>query len=184
MRGRTRFLSESTAPTWDRGMLVGSGRVGAVVWGGPDEHVVSLSHERFFLPVNPRTPPPSFAQVMPQVRAALLAHDTAAAAALVDEVSGSTDFAGMIWTDPLGPGAELALVVHGSGEATAYRRRRDLESGEVAVAWEQGGRPREIRVCAPRGGRCISLRVRAAEPSSVSLRLGVTGERTADIAGP
>lgn len=183
MRGRTRFLSESTAPTWDRGMLVGSGRVGAVVWGGPDEHVVSLSHERFFLPVNPRTPPPSFAQVMPQVRAALLAHDTAAAAALVDEVSGSTDFAGMIWTDPLGPGAELALVVHGSGEATAYRRRRDLESGEVAVAWEQGGRPREIRVCAPRGGRCISLRVRAAEPSSVSLRLGVTGERTADIAG-
>src|SRR5690606_34477934 len=97
MRDRTRFVSESTAPTWDRGMLVGSGRVGAVVWGGPDEHVVSLSHERFFLPVNLRTPPPSFAEVMPGVRAALLAHDADTAAVLVDGVSGSTGFAQMIW---------------------------------------------------------------------------------------
>lgn len=183
MRGRTRFVSESTAPNWDRGMLVGSGRVGAVVWGGPDEHVVSLSHERFFLPVNLRTPPPSFAEVMPGVRAALLAHDADTAAALVDGVSGSTDVAQMIWTDPLGPGAELALVVHGSGEATAYRRRRDLESGEAAVAWEQEGRPREIRVSAPRGGRRVGIRVRAAEPGTATLRLGMTGERAADIPG-
>ncbi|GAT74257.1 hypothetical protein MHM582_2759 [Microbacterium sp. HM58-2] len=185
MKGRERYVSESTAPTWDLGMIAGSGRVGAVLWGTPHEHVVSLAHERFFLPVNPRTAPPAFAEVMPQVRDALLAHDADAAAALVSEFSDSSGFAQMIWTDPLAPGAELRIVFGDEGdvETESYRRRRVLETGELSTSWTAGGCAHEIRITTPRGGRRAIIGLRSTAPRSVRVRLGVTDDRTAGIPG-
>jgi len=45
----TVFETATGAPTWEHGLVVGSGSVGAVVFGPADRQVVSLSHERFFL---------------------------------------------------------------------------------------------------------------------------------------
>ncbi|MCK2037459.1 glycoside hydrolase N-terminal domain-containing protein [Microbacterium sp. SSW1-49] len=194
MKSRSHFVSASTAPSWDLGMLVGSGRVGAVVWGSPDEHAISLTHERFFLPVNARTPPPRFVEAMPRIRTALLAHEAEKAAAIITETTGSADFSQMIWTDPLAPGAELRLVIDAPDEGGgaggpvgakpgAYRRHRNLATGEVIIAWQVDGIHRELRVSAPRGGRRVRIAVRSSAPATVRLRLGVTGDLTADIPG-
>ncbi|QDE35933.1 hypothetical protein FIV50_14715 [Microbacterium foliorum] len=185
MQDRTRFVSDSCAPTWDLGMLAGSGRVGAVLWGGPQEHVISLTHEHFFLPVNARTPPPLFAEAMPRVRAALLAHEADDAAAIVAETAGSADFSQMIWTDPLAPGAELRLTIDASGSAqvAAYRRRRDLTTGEITTVWREDGIRREVRLVVPRGARRARIAVRSGVPGEARLRLGVTDDRNADIPG-
>ena len=47
------FSSVSSAPTWESGLIVGSGRVGGLLFGAPGALTLSLSHERFFLPANP-----------------------------------------------------------------------------------------------------------------------------------
>lgn len=188
MKSRSRFVSASTAPTWDLGMLVGSGRVGAIVWGGPEEHVLTLTHERFFLPVNARTPPPLFAQAMPRVRTALLAHEAETAAAIITETTGSAGFSHMIWTDPLAPGAELRLTVDTPDaregvQRRSYRRHRNLATGEVTIAWQVDGIHQELRISAPRGGRRVRVGIRSTAPATVRLGLGMVRDQTADIPG-
>jgi alpha-L-fucosidase 2 len=123
------------ADSWDRGIVAGTGVVGAVVWGEPSRHVIAVSHESFFIPANSRRPAPDLAPSLPAIRRALDARDAAAAADLVAQRLRELhwDPEELIWTDPLGPIAQLVWST--DGEATDYRRVIPLDDGGVAVSW-------------------------------------------------
>lgn len=148
---RTAFHSTSTAPSWDLGMVVGSGAVGAVIYGDPTEHHVSLAHERYFLPANSRTPPPMLAPSMASARAALATGDAPAAAEIIDSAVRAAGFDDLIWTDPLAPCSVITWRPDGDPVTTGYRRDLDFVAGVATVSWPAGDGRTELRIKSPRG---------------------------------
>lgn len=108
------FVTATNAGTWEEGLIVGSGRVGAVAYGPADAITISFAHENYFLPVNPRPDAPDLAPVRRRLRDALLSGDAdTASAALSHGVRASGYGDDLIWTDPLGLCATLTIRTPG-----------------------------------------------------------------------
>ncbi|TDX77381.1 glycosyl hydrolase family 65 [Rathayibacter sp. PhB151] len=171
---RTDLLVTATAaPTWEEGLIVGSGRVGAVVHGPADALTVSLAHERYFLPVNARPAAPDLAGVRDELRSALLAGDAdAASEALLRGARSSGYDGGLIWTDPLGICATVSIRT--TGGVASSRRLIDPRLGEVAVEWTDldGGR-HAVRLLAPHGGESVRLCVESDRDGETVVELGL-----------
>ncbi|ROP49321.1 glycosyl hydrolase family 65 [Rathayibacter sp. PhB185] len=171
---RTDLLVTATAaPTWEEGLIVGSGRVGAVVHGPADALTVSLAHERYFLPVNARPAAPDLAGLREELRSALLAGDAdAASEALIRGARSSGYDGGLIWTDPLGICATVSIRT--AGGVASSRRLIDPRLGEVAVEWTDldGGR-HAVRLIAPHGGESVRLCVESDRDGESVVELGL-----------
>ncbi|MGP4113695.1 glycosyl hydrolase family 95 catalytic domain-containing protein [Streptomyces sp. 4N509B] len=165
------------APGWEHGVITGSGRVGAVVFGPPGRQSVSIAHERFFLPANPTPPAPFLAPVVATMRELVLAGDGEEAGRLMTEAARESGFdGGLVWTDPLGMCATLTVSTPGGG---AMRRRVDLEHGEVAVEWsdDRGGRI-VLRAVAPRGTETVWVAVESERDLVAEVEVGLSEEST------
>lgn len=174
-RSRRGFVSTSPATRWDAGLLVGSGRVGAVLWGDPAEHRISIAHERFFLPTNPRPLPPDLVGARHAARRALLAGDPEAAATLIDDAS-RTGSGELVWTDPLAPCAALTIRVEGASSRVAdYERSVDFDLGIARVTWRAGVEKVQIETRSPRGSQRVEVAVRARPGRRIDARLLTTG---------
>lgn len=169
----TVFTTTTDALTWEEGLIVGSGRVGAVVHGPADALIVSLAHERWFLPVNPRPDAPDLASVREELQRALLAGDAdTASAALARGARESGYDDGLIWTDPLGICATVALRTPGG--VAEVRRTIDPLLGEVAVDWtDLAGRRHAVRLLAPHGGERVHVRIDSDAASETTIELGL-----------
>ncbi|AZZ53035.1 hypothetical protein C1I64_13975 [Rathayibacter festucae DSM 15932] len=171
---RTDLLVTATAaPTWEEGLIVGSGRVGAVVHGPADALTVSLAHERYFLPVNARPAAPDLAGVREELRSALLAGDAEAASEALTRGARSSGYdGGLIWTDPLGICATVSIRT--AGGVASSRRLIDPLLGEVAVEWTDldGGR-HAVRLIAPHGGESVRLSVESDRDGESVVELGL-----------
>ena len=170
------FTSVSSAPTWEQGLIVGSGRVGALVFGVPGAITVSLSHERFFLPANPTPQAPDMTGALADIRQAILAGDGELAADLMMDAAKPQGFDKLIWTNPLAICATLTIRSSATG-AEPVRRSIDLEHGEVGIEWDDpvGGRV-TLRALAPRDTETVALALEAERPVALELELGVTRE--------
>jgi hypothetical protein len=136
---RTGFWSSSTASDWEHGLIAGTGSLGAVLSGTPERHVVHVCHEEFFLPVNSAIPAPRVGSAIGEVRSAVLAGDTDAAAEITARIAREDGYDGqMIWTDPFAPVAALAWSPEGLQSASTYRRTGDFTSGRIGVEWSSG----------------------------------------------
>jgi alpha-L-fucosidase 2 len=169
----TVFETATGAPTWEHGLVVGSGSVGAVLFGPADRQVVSLSHERFFVPINPRPAAPDVAPVLDELRRAVLAGDTARASRLMTQAAQASGYAeGLIWTDPLGICA--TLVITSSGGSVQARRAVDLLHGEVSVRWrDRAGGRNALRMLAPRGEQTVWIGLESELGMQTGLELGL-----------
>jgi hypothetical protein len=128
--------STTAAKTWDEGILAGTGTVGAIVYGTPERHTLVLAHERFFVPANSRQPAPQLASALPQVREALAAGKEDIAADIVEDALRGQDWDPdtLVWTDPLGPIAQVEWSPEVEGWSD-YRREISLTSGNISVSW-------------------------------------------------
>ncbi|YCH09047.1 glycosyl hydrolase family 95 catalytic domain-containing protein [Arthrobacter sp. alpha11c] len=167
------FVTATNAPTWEEGLIVGSGRVGAVAYGPADAITISLAHENYFLPVNPRPDAPDLAPVRGRLRDALLSGDAdTASSTLSDGVRASGYGDGLIWTDPLGLCA--TLTIRTPGGVSESQRTIDPLLGEVAIEWTdlEGGR-HALRLIAPHGSESVLLALEADCQSTSILELGL-----------
>ncbi|WP_277621590.1 glycosyl hydrolase family 95 catalytic domain-containing protein [Clavibacter michiganensis] len=178
------FTTATAAPTWEEGIVVGSGRVGAVAHGPADAITVSLAHERWFPPVNPRPHAPDLRPRLDAIRRALLAGDPDTASA--ELMAGARDSGygdDLVWTDPLGICA--TLVIRTAGGVADMRRTMDPAGGESAIAWTDlaGGR-HALRLIAPRDGTACWLALESDRESETVVELGLgAGDATALVTG-
>jgi alpha-L-fucosidase 2 len=167
------------APTWEDGVITGSGRVGAIVFGPPGHQSISIAHERFFLPANPTPRAPLLVPVLETLRELILGGESERAARLMMEAAEESGFDdGLIWTDPLGMCATLTVSTPGAGGAS--RRFIDLEHGEVAVEWSdpRGGRV-VLRAVAPRGEETVWVAVESELDLVAEIGLGLSSDSAA-----
>ncbi|UVJ41292.1 glycosyl hydrolase family 95 catalytic domain-containing protein [Arthrobacter sp. CJ23] len=167
------FVTATEAPSWEEGLIVGSGRVGAVAYGPADAITISLAHERYFLPVNPRPDAPDLAPVRERLRDALLSGDADVAGAALSEGARASGYGdGLIWTDPLGLCA--TLTIRTPGGVAELRRTIDPLLGEVAVEWTDLELGRHaLRLIAPHGGESVVLALESESESTSIVELGL-----------
>ncbi|MFT2690316.1 glycosyl hydrolase family 95 catalytic domain-containing protein [Clavibacter zhangzhiyongii] len=169
------FTTDTAAPTWEEGVIVGSGRIGAVAHGPADAITVSLAHERWFPPVNPRPAAPDLRPRIDAIRGALLAGDADAASAELTAGARDSGYGdGLVWTDPLGICATLLIRTPGGVGADGMRRTIDPAGGEVAIAWadRDGGR-HAVRLVAPRDGAACWIALESDRATDVEVALGL-----------
>jgi len=167
-----RFTTQTAAPTWEDGLVAGSGRVGALVHGAPDRLLVSLAHERFFLPANPRPPAPNLSHALTRMRTRLLHADSEGAAELLDDAARQNGYDGLIWTDPLGMCARLAVMTPGG--VADFSRTIDLATGVVSIDWtDQREATHRVQMLAPRGTDSVWISLECSTQSETRLRLAL-----------
>src|SRR5690242_5512065 len=87
---------------WEAALITGNGRQGALCYDAAGRVLITLSHERLFLPVDGPLDPPHTAGILPELRAALLdgryreAADRVVALAVADEPG----YERLRWIDP------------------------------------------------------------------------------------
>lgn len=181
--GEAPFESLTAAPRWEDGLIAGSGTVGAVLFGGPEEQTISLSHEKFFLPANRTPEAPDLSTAVGSIREAVSCGDSELATQRMVMAAKSSDFErGLVWTNPLGMCSTLLVKTSGSREGS-MQRLVDLEHGEVATQWRdvRDGTVR-VSVIAPRGSETVWVSIEADHELSVRIDLGLSFEAASSAA--
>jgi alpha-L-fucosidase 2 len=118
------------AAAWADAFLAGNGRHGALVFGQPRDETVIVTHHRLVRPNGTAgQPPPRLAGRLAEVRALLLAGESAAA---LDRLCAG-------WPEhppqPFHPAFAVRLALPGLGPVTGYRRAVDFADGLASAEW-------------------------------------------------
>ncbi|MBG0820838.1 glycoside hydrolase N-terminal domain-containing protein [Planomonospora sp. ID91781] len=150
-------VSSAATGDWERALITGNGRQGALVYGEPGEFRVTLSHERLFLPVTEPLPPPHTARVLSELHALLYGGRPREAAERVAGLAAEEHpgYAETRWIDPLVPAATLAFSTRAPG---GVRRTCDFTTG--LVTQEHG--PARQEVFASRPADVVAVRLSGA----------------------
>ena len=172
--------TRTAAPTWEDGLIAGSGRVGAIVFGASSTQTVSLAHERSFLPLNPRPAAPLLAPSLAAIQERVLAGDGEGAGRLMAAAAEVSGFErDLVWTDPLGICATLDIDLPADGGPT--RRRIDPAGGTVSLHWDDDDLA--MHLVAPRDHEEVWIAIECGRDAEARLRLGLAGA-DATPAGP
>ncbi len=118
------------AAAWPDAFLAGNGRHGALAFGQPGDETVIVTHHRLVQPNGTAgQPPPLLAGRLAEVRALLLAGESAAA---LDRLCAG-------WPEhppqPFHPAFAVRSALPGLGPVTGYRRTVDFAAGLVSAEW-------------------------------------------------
>ncbi len=174
--GEFRLWYRQPANKWLEALPLGNGRLGAMLWGGPQRERVDLNIDTLWSG-GPRTArPEDSAGVLAALRAAVLerrAYAEADALALGLQSSFNEAY------QPLG---YLIADFADSGEVQGYERSLDMRDGIASVRYEVGGcvYEREALACGPDGAFVIHLRALGSGKLNVTLELGSPHPSTRD----
>ncbi|MCP2245980.1 glycoside hydrolase family 95 protein [Lentzea aerocolonigenes] len=165
------------ASVWEEALPLGTGRLGAMAFGGVDTELVQLNDDRLWSgePLPPADGDPA---VVARARQLALAGDPVGAEALLKTVQGP-DTARYL------PLADLRLDVRTSGARTGYRRALDLRTGVYSVTYRAGEADVLREAVCHAGLHVLAWRVRGAADVAVRLSnaLGGNGFTAGEVAG-
>lgn len=183
---------------WNRALPIGSGRLGAMVFGNVSKERIQLNEESVWSGgPRDRNNPDTLAN-FPELRSLIQAGRLAEAHRLAaDALAGTPDI--MRFYEPLGdlyfhfdhPGADNVTASGSLAEADSktatdidgsalsnYRRSLDLRTAIASVSYTLGGIDYRREHLASAPDRAIAIRLEASQPGSISFRLRIDrGER-------
>lgn len=162
------FHSTAPGPGWEDGLAAGNGTVGALLYGTPERHLVTVAHERVVLPADPVRHAPDLAADLADIRSLIDGGHGQLAAELGVTRARQQGYPQLQWTDPLVPVASLSI----SGPPTGQNYRRDVDlDGTVATSWDDRGRIQRIRVLASRADSVIAVELTGFGSATEAVRL-------------
>ncbi len=167
------------ARTWVEALPVGTGRLGAMVFGGVAQERLQINEDTLWSGGPRPSDNPTARAALPAVRDAIFAGRYAEADRLAKQLQGAFNQSYL----PLG---DLWLRFDGldDGAATAYRRALSLDDALATTTFAHDGATftREIFASAP--DQAIYLRIACDRPGAINLRLGATSklQHTVDVA--
>lgn len=154
------FWYDRPALRWSDGMPVGNGRLGAMVWGTPEEQHFSLNEDTFWSGPPADEPPAVPTGLLADVRADLRAGRHVDAGERLKTAQGRG-------TEAFQPVGDLVLRTADSGEDGGLRRELDLRAGvarQIAAGITQ-------EVCADAATGLLLIRLRADNPAGIDAEL-------------
>ena len=156
------------ATFFEESLPLGNGRLGALVYGNPQEDIVQLNDITLWTgkPID-RQEDAGASRWIPEIRKALFAEDYALADSLQLHVQGHNSS----HYQPLGT---LRIRNLTTGSTSDYRRELSLDSALAHVSYMQSGIrfEREYLVSAP--DSLIAIRLTASQPGQLNLELGLS----------
>ncbi|MEU8237566.1 glycoside hydrolase N-terminal domain-containing protein [Actinoplanes missouriensis] len=129
------FHDAHATEDWERALICGNGRQGALCYGSPAALRFTLAHERLFQPVTEPLPAPPTAAALPRLRELIAAARFSEAAQAVCDlaVRSHRGYGDTRWIDPLIPAA--TLTVRPDQTEGDYVRGTDFTTGVVRQSW-------------------------------------------------
>lgn len=168
---------DQPANYWTEALPVGNGRLGAMVFGKPNEELIQLNEATLWSggPVAKNINPTAFENLKP-IRAALMAGDYAKAYELTKNMQGN-------YSESYLPLGDLLLKQDfGNATPAAYHRELNLANGVSTTTFSVNGvtYKREIFASAP--GECIIIRLTASEAKKLSFSVAANSQLKNQVA--
>ncbi len=127
--------SRVPARRWEEAFVTGNGRMGAMLFGNPENETLVANHCRLFLPLGSREIVPDLAPCLSELRRIIHTGGYRKAMDFILQKAKAQGFPGLLPTDPLHPGFFVHIRQDVPGGAEEYVRTQDFRTGEVAVRW-------------------------------------------------
>lgn len=156
----------SPATNWLDALPIGNGRLGAMVFGRPDEERIQLNENTLWDGFARATTNPEALKYLPDVRRLLFEGKNADATALVEKLMGRPTR-----IRPYQSLGDLLLQFDVPFEVTDYRRELDLGQAVARVRYTAGGVSFERELFASAPHRVIVIRLTASQRGQISTRV-------------
>lgn len=157
-------LSRTPARKWEDGFVSGNGRLGAVLFGPPENLTLVANHCRLFLPLGNREIVPDLAKDVPELRRLIHAQGYGAAMRFFLDKAKAQGYPGLIPTDPYHPGLFVNLRYEPAGAVTGCERTEDFATGEVVERWRDDRGEYCRRLFVSRSDNLIALHATGPTP--------------------
>ncbi len=177
------MISEQPAGDWRDALVSGNGRMGAMVYGAPDERVI-LTHHKFNQPQSPEpVPVPKMAAYLPELKRLIREGKQAEAMKfwarslreaghpIALNTEDRKQLPNIIWTDAFHPGYALDVRTGPRGEVGDYLRSTDFETGEIAVVWTDNRGAWRSRLFVSRADDIVAHELQAPEGARVDIEV-------------
>jgi alpha-L-fucosidase 2 len=162
---------DKPASSWTEALPVGNGRLGAMVFGRPDEELLQLNEASLWSggPVSTNINPGAF-EALGEVRDALKREDYAAAYKLSRKTQGR-------YSQSFLPLGDLKIRQRLGGAApTGYRRELDIRDGVATTSFEVDGVRYRREVFASAADQVIVVHLSASQPGRLDFELDATSQ--------
>lgn len=153
------------AARWTEALPVGNGRLGAMVFGGLAREQLQLNEATLWSGAPKDWNNPAAKEILPQVRAALLAGDHVQATALSKKMQGP-------YTQAYQPLGDLRLAFAGTEGATGYERSLDLDRAVATVRYTVDGATFTREVFSSFPDQVIVVRLTCDQPGRIGFTVG------------
>jgi alpha-L-fucosidase 2 len=128
-------ISQHPALRWEDAFVSGNGRMGAMMFGTPENEIFVANHCRLFLPLGNREIVPDLAVNVPELRRIIHEENYEEAMKFFLGKAKDQGYPGLIPTDPYHPGFFINIRQPADGQITDYMRTENFQTGEVTVRW-------------------------------------------------
>ena len=152
------------AEKWVEALPVGNGRLGAMVYGDPQEEVVQLNENTIWAGQPNRNDNPEAKKYLPEVQKLLFEGKSAEAQELVNQHFISKSSHGM----PYQTAGNLKLSFPNHKKYTEYYRELDLETAVTTTRYRVGGVGYETKVFTSHPDQVIVVQITADKPGALN----------------
>ena len=149
---------------WEDSFVTGNGRMGAMLFGGPESETFVANHCRLFLPLGSPEIVPDLAKHLPGLRELIRTKDYGAAMQLFLGKAKEQGFPGMTWTDKFHPGVIFRIKQPPAGKVRDYERTENFATGEVVERWKDDRGEFRRRAFVSRTENVIALHITGPAP--------------------
>ena len=120
---------------WEDAFVTGNGRMGAMLFGAPNNETFVANHCRLFLPLGNREIVPDLAQHVPELRRIIRDKGYGDAMKFFLGKAQEQGYPGLTWTDKFHPGLFVTIRQPAEGAVRDYER---TENFATAKSWSGG----------------------------------------------
>ncbi|MCX2836639.1 glycoside hydrolase family 95 protein [Salinimicrobium sp. MT39] len=155
---------DKPAEKWVEALPVGNGRLGAMVYGDPQEEIIQLNENTIWAGQPNRNDNPEAKAYLPEVQKLLFEGKSAEAQELVNQQFISKTSHGM----PYQTAGNLKLSFPNHQNYTEYYRELDLETAVTTTRYRVGGVGYETKVFASHPDQVIVVEITADKPGTLN----------------
>ena len=164
---------------WTRGLPVGNGRLGGMVYGEPRKWKIQLNEDGIWAGSPARRVRRGAHVHLDRARELIFEGEVVEAQKLVQK-----EFMSPRWTRSYQTLADLEIDQSGLSELRDYRRWLDLDEAEVTIEYDSKGVQYRRRVIASKPDECLATLLDADQPASISIDVGLSRQVNGKILEP
>lgn len=177
------WYRQPAGDTWTDALPVGNGRLGAMVYGNPEQEILKLNESTVWAGGPNRNDNPDALAALPTVRKLIFEGKNDEAAALAAAKIESKTTNGMMY-QPVG---DLHIRFPGHEQFTGYHRELDLEKAVTTTSYTVGGVTYTRQVIASVPDQIVVIRLTADKPGKLTFQSSLSspqkGERRTEKGG-